>query len=70
MRLWSLKPEDEQLWPTKFRIAWRAFANVVDAKSPWTYQHSIRVAEIAVGVAPDFNCPQAGTRSAAGRLAT
>jgi putative nucleotidyltransferase with HDIG domain len=39
------------------RVA-EAFAKVVDAKSPWTYQHSARVAEIAVGVAREFNCPQ------------
>ena len=35
------------------RVA-EAFAKVVDAKSPWTYQHSTRVAEIAVGVAEQF----------------
>jgi putative nucleotidyltransferase with HDIG domain len=39
------------------RVA-EAFAKVVDAKSPWTYQHSTRVAEIAVGIAREFNCPQ------------
>ena len=33
-----------------------AFAKVVDAKSPWTYQHSTRVAEIAVGMAQQFGC--------------
>src|SRR5207248_2239576 len=33
-----------------------AFARVVDAKSPWTYQHSTRVAEIADGVAGQFAC--------------
>lgn len=33
-----------------------AFALVVDAKSPWTYQHSTRVAEISVGVAAQFGC--------------
>lgn len=33
-----------------------AFAKVVDAKSPWTYQHSTRVAEITVGVAREFGC--------------
>ncbi len=38
------------------RVA-EAFALVVDAKSPWTYQHSTRVAEIAVGVARQFGCP-------------
>ena len=37
------------------RVA-EGFARVVDAKSPWTYQHSTRVAEIAVGVAQQFNC--------------
>lgn len=37
------------------RVA-EAFAMVVDAKSPWTYQHSTRVAEIAVGVAQQFGC--------------
>jgi putative nucleotidyltransferase with HDIG domain len=37
------------------RVA-EAFAKVVDAKSPWTYQHSTRVAEIAVGVAQQFGC--------------
>ena len=31
------------------RIA-RAFAQIIDAKSPWTYRHSERVAEIAVGI--------------------
>jgi putative nucleotidyltransferase with HDIG domain len=35
------------------RVA-EAFAKVVDAKSPWTYQHSTRVAEITVGVARQF----------------
>jgi putative nucleotidyltransferase with HDIG domain len=33
-----------------------AFARVVDAKSPWTYDHSTRVAQIAVGVARQFGC--------------
>ena len=28
-----------------------AFAHVVDAKSPWTFRHSVGVAEIAVGIA-------------------
>jgi putative nucleotidyltransferase with HDIG domain len=35
------------------RVA-EAFAQVVDAKSPWTFKHSTRVAEIAVGVAKQF----------------
>jgi putative nucleotidyltransferase with HDIG domain len=33
-----------------------AFASVVDAKSPWTFQHSTRVAEITVGIAQQFGC--------------
>jgi putative nucleotidyltransferase with HDIG domain len=43
------------------RVA-EAFAKVVDAKSPWTYQHSTRVAEIAVGMADEFGCPRELTR--------
>jgi len=37
------------------RVA-EAFASVVDAKSPWTFQHSTRVAEIAVGVSQQLGC--------------
>jgi putative nucleotidyltransferase with HDIG domain len=37
------------------RIA-EAFAQVVDAKSPWTFLHSTRVAEIAVGIAGQLEC--------------
>jgi putative nucleotidyltransferase with HDIG domain len=37
------------------RVA-EAFARVVDAKSPWTFQHSTRVAEITVGIAQQFGC--------------
>ena len=33
-----------------------AFARVVDAKSPWTFLHSARVAEIASGIAQQFHC--------------
>ncbi len=33
-----------------------AFARIVDAKSPWTFQHSTRVSEIAVGVSQQFGC--------------
>ena len=34
----------------------RAFARVVDAKSPWTYKHSTRVAEMSVGIARQLEC--------------
>ena len=37
------------------RVA-EAFARVVDAKSPWTFQHSARVAKIAVGVSRQLGC--------------
>ena len=52
------EPEDAMLLADEDcldRVA-EAFAKVVDAKSPWTYQHSTRVAEIAVGIAREFNC--------------
>ena len=58
-RNWSRwEPEDAVLLADEDcldRVA-EAFARVVDAKSPWTYQHSTRVAEIAVGVAQQFGC--------------
>ncbi len=53
------EPEDAVLLADEAcldRVA-EAFARVVDAKSPWTYQHSTRVAEITVGVAEQFACP-------------
>lgn len=52
------EPEDKPLLADEAcldRVA-EAFANVVDAKSPWTYQHSIRVADITVGIARQFSC--------------
>lgn len=39
------------------RVA-ESFALVVDAKSPWTYQHSTRVATIVLGVARQIGCTQ------------
>jgi len=35
-----------------------SFAMVVDAKSPWTYQHSTRVATIALGISRQIGCTQ------------
>jgi putative nucleotidyltransferase with HDIG domain len=52
------EPEDSVLLADEVcldRVA-EAFAMVVDAKSPWTYQHSTRMAEIAVGMAREFGC--------------
>lgn len=52
------EPEDAVLMADEAcldRVA-EAFAKVVDAKSPWTFEHSTRVAEISVGLAQQFNC--------------
>jgi HD-GYP domain-containing protein (c-di-GMP phosphodiesterase class II) len=52
------EPEDEVLLADEAcldRVA-LAFAKVVDAKSPWTYEHSENVARITVGVAQQFGC--------------
>jgi putative nucleotidyltransferase with HDIG domain len=53
-----IEPEDAVLTADEEcidRVA-EAFARVVDAKSPWTFQHSTRVAEITVGIAGQFGC--------------
>ncbi len=58
------EPEDEVLLADEIcldRVA-EAFALVVDAKSPWTYQHSTRVAEITVGIADQFGLPPESKR--------
>jgi putative nucleotidyltransferase with HDIG domain len=39
-----------------------AFADVVDAKSPWTYRHSVNVADAAVGIAEQLGMSSAETR--------
>jgi HD-GYP domain-containing protein (c-di-GMP phosphodiesterase class II) len=56
----ACEPEDAVLLADEAcldRVA-EAFSKVVDAKSPWTYQHSTRVADITVGVARQFACPE------------
>jgi len=62
LSLWE--PEDAVLMadePLLDSVA-EAFARVVDAKSPWTYQHSTRVAEITVNIAREFGCTPELTR--------
>ena len=52
--------DDSERTPlTEFRLdnICEAFANVVDAKSPFTYQHSIGVAETATSLAKQLNLP-------------
>jgi putative nucleotidyltransferase with HDIG domain len=44
------------------RIA-EVFAKVVDAKSPWTFRHSEKVAEIAVGVGEVLSIPHRESRN-------
>ena len=49
----ACEPEDKLLYAdhdTLDNIA-RGFAQVIDAKSPWTFRHSVGVAEVAVGIA-------------------
>jgi HD-GYP domain-containing protein (c-di-GMP phosphodiesterase class II) len=50
--LGALEPEDQVLVATEERLddIARAFARVIDAKSPYTYLHSERVAELAVTI--------------------
>jgi putative nucleotidyltransferase with HDIG domain len=53
-----VEPEDAVLTADEARIdrVAEAFARVVDAKSPWTFQHSTRVAEVTVGIVQQFGC--------------
>jgi HD-GYP domain-containing protein (c-di-GMP phosphodiesterase class II) len=56
------EPDDEMRIATDAdldRIA-LAFAHMVDAKSPWTFRHSVGVAEIAVGIAQATGYDAAG----------
>lgn len=51
-RLAAIEPDDHVMHADESmldRISW-GFAQVVDAKSPWTYRHSEGVAQIAVGI--------------------
>jgi HD-GYP domain-containing protein (c-di-GMP phosphodiesterase class II) len=50
--LGALEPEDQVLMADEARLddIARAFARVIDAKSPYTYLHSERVAELAITI--------------------
>ena len=52
----AFEPADRQLIADDQRLdrVAEAFALVIDAKSPYTYRHSTRVAEIAVGIAREL----------------
>ncbi len=49
--------EQSQLTPERVDRICEAFASVVDAKSPFTYRHSMGVADVAVEVAFEMNLP-------------
>jgi len=49
--------EKTALTPERVDHICEAFANVVDAKSPFTYRHSIGVADVAVELACELNLP-------------
>jgi HD-GYP domain-containing protein (c-di-GMP phosphodiesterase class II) len=53
------EPEDAMLLADDDRLdrIAEAFARVVDAKSPWTFLHSTRVADVAVGIANQLGHP-------------
>ena len=70
MVLSDMQPMDTQLGPNEAmldRIA-TAFSEVVDAKSPWTFRHSLNVANISVGMAEQLGLP-ADERRAFRRIA-
>jgi putative nucleotidyltransferase with HDIG domain len=54
----DMQPDAGQLLPDDIDIVCEAFADVVDAKSPYTYQHSRRVAEVAVALARALHLPE------------
>ncbi len=63
-QLARIEPEDQVLIADAEavdRIA-LAFARVIDAKSPYTYQHSERVAVLAVGIGEALSMPEADLR--------
>jgi putative nucleotidyltransferase with HDIG domain len=58
------EPEDQLLHADDARLdrIASAFAGVIDAKSPWTYQHSDRTSVIAASVAASLGVDAAGVR--------
>ncbi len=69
LRVATMEPEDRVLEAdeeTLDRVS-EAFAQVVDAKSPWTYRHSLGVARVAVGIAEVLDLPARRCATCAGR---
>jgi len=64
-KLGMFEPNDDQMPATEDdldRYA-RAFARVIDAKSPWTYRHSVGVAETAVAMGAHLGLTAAEQRT-------
>jgi putative nucleotidyltransferase with HDIG domain len=55
----DLEPQSGSMFVAEPRITTicQGFASVIDAKSPWTYHHSIGVTEAAVGIAEQLGLP-------------
>jgi putative nucleotidyltransferase with HDIG domain len=49
--------EHADLTPERVDLICEAFASVVDAKSPFTYRHSVGVADVAVSIAQQMGLP-------------
>ena len=60
----SVEPEEQVIVATEERLnrVAEAFARVIDAKSPWTFRHSERVAEFTVGMAEALGYRRAAVR--------
>ncbi len=71
-RVTALEPDDRLVIADEARLdrVAEAFAQVIDAKSPYTFRHSERVAEIAVATATRLGFPEESLRDLrrAGRL--
>jgi putative nucleotidyltransferase with HDIG domain len=55
----DMEPEGRELFVDKPRLTHicEGFASVIDAKSPWTFHHSVGVTEAAVGIATQLDLP-------------
>jgi HD-GYP domain-containing protein (c-di-GMP phosphodiesterase class II) len=58
------EPEDRTLFADDQRLdnIAEGFAQVIDAKSPWTYRHSLGVSQVAVGIGQVLDLPRPDLR--------
>ncbi len=54
-----LEPESDEIFVDEARLTkiCEGFASIIDAKSPWTFQHSIGVTNASVGIARQLELP-------------